>query len=102
MLVEQNKELLSKVEHNWQVLGCKATFINGSAEAFLKATTAHYNLIYLDPARRDALKQKKFLLEDLSPNILELQSVLLQKADKVLTKLSPMIDISYLCIRYPR
>ena len=95
-LVEQNKELLSKVEHNWQVLGRKATFINGSAEAFLKATTTHYNLIYLDPARRDILKQKKFLLEDLSPNILELQSVLLQKADKVFTKLSPMIDISYL------
>ena len=100
-LVEQNKELLSKVEHNWQVLGRKATFINGSAEAFLKATTAHYNLIYLDPARRDALKQKKFLLEDLSPNILELQSVLLQKADKVLTKLSPMIDISYLLHTLP-
>jgi len=91
-LVEENEELLSKVKHNWQVLDRKATFINGSAEAFLKATTAHYNLIYLDPARRDTLKQKKFLLEDLSPNILELQSVLLQKADKVLTKLSPMID----------
>ena len=101
-LVEQNKELLSKVEHNWQVLGRKATFINGSAEAFLKATTAHYNLIYLDPARRDVLKQKKFLLEDLSPNILELQSVLLQKADKVLTKLSPMIDISYLLHTLPK
>ena len=101
-LVEQNKELLSKVEHNWQVLGRKATFINGSAEAFLKATTAHYNLIYLDPARRDILKQKKFLLEDLSPNILELQSVLLQKADKVLTKLSPMIDISYLLHTLPK
>ena len=101
-LVEQNKELLSKVEHNWQVLGRKATFINGSAEAFLKATTTHYNLIYLDPARRDALKQKKFLLKDLSPNILELQSVLLQKADKVLTKLSPMIDISYLLHTLPK
>jgi len=101
-LVEQNKELLSKVEHNWQVLGRKATFINGSTEAFLKATTAHYNLIFLDPARRDALKQKKFLLEDLSPNILELQSVLLQKADKVFTKLSPMIDISYLLHTLPK
>ena len=101
-LVEENEELLSKVKHNWQVLERKATFINGSAEAFLKATTAHYNLIYLDPDRRDALKQKKFLLEDLSPNILELQSVLLQKADKVLTKLSPMIDISYLLHTLPK
>lgn len=101
-LVEQNEELLSKVEHNWQLLERKATFINGTAEDFLKATTIHYNLIYLDPARRDTLKQKKFLLEDLSPNILELQSVLLQKADKVLTKLSPMIDISYLLHTLPK
>ena len=101
-LVEQNEELLSKVEHNWQLLERKATFINGTAEDFLKATTVHYNLIYLDPARRDTLKQKKFLLEDLSPNILELQSVLLQKADKVLTKLSPMIDISYLLHTLPK
>ena len=68
----------------------------------MKATTGHYNLIYLDPDRRDALKQKKFLLEDLSPNILELQSVLLQKADKVLTKLSPMINISYLLHTLPK
>ena len=101
-LVEQNEELLSKVEHNWQLLERKATFINGTAEDFLKATTVHYNFIYLDPARRDTLKQKKFLLEDLSPNILELQSVLLQKADKVLTKLSPMIDISYLLHTLPK
>ena len=101
-LVEQNEELLSKVEHNWQLLERKATFINGTAEDFLKATTVHYNLIYLDPARRDTLKQKKFLLEDLSPNILELQPVLLQKADKVLTKLSPMIDISYLLHTLPK
>ena len=95
-LVEENEELLSKVKHNWQVLERKATFINGSAEAFLKATTGHYNLIYLDPDRRDALKQKKFLLEDLSPNILELQSVRLQRPKKVLARITLMLESNYL------
>ncbi|GJH40867.1 hypothetical protein RCZ04_14170 [Capnocytophaga sp. HP1101] len=101
-LVEQNEELLSKVQHNWQILGRRASFVNSDAEDFLQTTTAHYNLIYLDPARRDAHKQKKFLLEDLSPNILDLQALLLQKADKVLTKLSPMIDLSYLLHTLPK
>ncbi|AVM49702.1 class I SAM-dependent methyltransferase [Capnocytophaga sp. oral taxon 878] len=101
-LVEQDEELLSKVQHNWHLLGRKANFINKAAEYFIKETTTHYDIIYLDPARRDVHKQKKFLLEDLSPNILELQPLLLQKADKVLTKLSPMIDLNYLLLTLPK
>ena len=95
-LVEEQSELLSIVQHNWEVLGRKATFVNKKAEAFLADTSQHYDVLYIDPARRDAQQQKKFLLEDLSPNILELQSLLLEKADKVITKLSPLIDIHYL------
>ncbi|EKY07431.1 hypothetical protein HMPREF9075_02041 [Capnocytophaga sp. oral taxon 332 str. F0381] len=95
-LVEQDAELLQLVAQNWKVLGRKATFVNSDAESFLQATTAHYDVIYIDPARRDHQLQKKFLLEDLSPNILELQELLLKKSAKVITKLSPLIDIHYL------
>ena len=95
-LVEEQPELLSIVQHNWEVLERKATFVNKKAEAFLADTSQHYDVLYIDPARRDAQQQKKFLLEDLSPNILELQPLLLEKADKVITKLSPLIDIHYL------
>lgn len=95
-LVERDEELLSKVEHNWEVLGRKASFENREAEVFLEHTPYKFNAIYIDPARRDANNGKKFLLGDLSPNILELQEMLLQKSDKVVTKLSPLIDLSYL------
>ena len=95
-LVEEQPELLSIVQHNWEVLERKATFVNKKAEAFLADTSQHYDVLYIDPARRDAQQQKKFLLEDLSPNILELQPLLLEKVDKVITKLSPLIDIHYL------
>jgi hypothetical protein len=34
-LVEQNTELLEIVEHNWNILGRKAKFINQKLEDFL-------------------------------------------------------------------
>lgn len=95
-LIEQNSELLELVKHNWDVLGRKATFINRNLEEFLHENTHKYNLIYVDPARRDADKNKKFLLEDLSPNLLEIQEKLSAISDQIIIKLSPLIDISYL------
>lgn len=95
-MVEQNRSLLEMVKHNWAVLGLHATFVNKDLHDFLGDTAEKFNAAYLDPARRDAQKKKVFLLEDLSPNILEIQEVLLEKAETVMIKLSPLIDISYL------
>ena len=95
-LVEQNAELLAIVKHNWNVLKRDADFINENLENFLKINQKQFDLIYLDPARRDEHKNKRFLLEDLSPNLLEIQDQLCNCSDKVLIKLSPLIDISYL------
>ena len=95
-LVEQNRELLDIVQHNWKILGKKAIFFNNTLENFLAENQRRFDLIYLDPARRDANKNKKFLLEDLSPNLLEIQENLLKTAPEILVKLSPLIDISYL------
>lgn len=95
-LVEQNTELLEIVKHNWTVLNRKANFINDNLENFLAKNQKKFDLIYLDPARRDEHKNKKFLLEDLSPNLLEIQDQLFNFSNEVLIKLSPLIDISYL------
>lgn len=95
-LVEQNTELLEIVKHNWEVLGRNAYFINSNLETFLGENTERFDLVYLDPARRDSHKNKKFLLEDLSPNLLEIQNKLCEISDRIIIKLSPLIDISYL------
>jgi len=95
-LVEQNTELLEIVKHNWTVLNRNANFINDNLENFLVKNQEKFDLIYLDPARRDEHKNKKFLLEDLSPNLLEIQDQLFNFSNEVLIKLSPLIDISYL------
>ncbi|MCU7616730.1 RsmD family RNA methyltransferase [Chryseobacterium sp. PBS4-4] len=95
-LVEQNPELLKIVEHNWKILGKRAKFINQKLEGFLDQNSETFDVIYLDPARRDNNKNKVFLLEDLSPNILEIQEKLLSISKEVVIKLSPLIDLKYL------
>ncbi|MCS4304653.1 class I SAM-dependent methyltransferase [Chryseobacterium sp. BIGb0232] len=95
-LIEQNTELLEIVEHNWTTLGKKARFINQKLEDFLNENQENFDSIYLDPARRDQNKNKVFLLEDLSPNILEIQEKLISISDQVIVKLSPLIDLKYL------
>lgn len=95
-LIERDENLLKIVEHNWSVLGRNATFISKPLEDFIAETSEQFDVIYLDPARRSLEKRKVFLLEDLSPNILETQDRLLEMGSLVMTKLSPMIDLSYL------
>jgi len=95
-LIEQNTELLEIVKHNWEVLGRKANFINQKLEDFLEKNTEKFDLIYLDPARRDNHNRKVFLLEDLSPNVVEIQEKLVEISDEILIKLSPLIDLQHL------
>ena len=102
-LVEQNPELIKIVEHNWGILNRKAKFINQNLETFLENLPENqtdrftkFDVVYLDPARRDQHNKKKFLLEDLSPNLLEIEGKLHSISDMIIVKLSPLIDISYL------
>lgn len=95
-LIEQNPDLLEIVRNNWNILGKKATFVNQKLEDFLEENKEVFDVIYLDPARRDSNKNKVFLLEDLSPDILAIQQRLLSSAQKVVIKLSPLIDLKYL------
>ncbi|MDO5615195.1 MAG: class I SAM-dependent methyltransferase [Cruoricaptor ignavus] len=95
-LVEQNTTLLDLVKHNWEILGKNAKFLNQNLLQFLQENTAKYDLVYIDPARRDSQKKKVFLLEDLSPNLLEIQEKLWDFSNEIIIKLSPLIDLKYL------
>lgn len=95
-LIEQNAELLEVVKHNWEVLGRKANFINQKLEDFLENNQEKFDLVYLDPARRDNHNRKVFLLKDLSPNLIEIQERLSEISEEILIKLSPLIDLQHL------
>ena len=95
---EQNAELAGAVARNFAKLG--ADNIEVRNETVTPETELpEADLIYADPARRNAAGRKVFLLEDCTPDILTLLPMLLRKAPAVLLKLSPMADLAMLAER---
>lgn len=91
--VETNEALCQLAEHNFKALNLNITVVCKNTYDFLSQETKSYNLIYLDPARRDNIGQKVISIADCSPNLLEIQDKLLTIADELLVKYSPMLDI---------
>lgn len=95
---ERDAELAAAAERNFARLD--ATGIEVRCETVTSGTELpEADLIYADPARRDAAGRKVFLLEDCTPDILTLLPLLLRKAPAVLLKLSPMADLAMLAER---
>ena len=91
--VEQNAELCRIAEHNFSLQHSAISIHNTSAEEFLQ-TADQYDLIFLDPARRDSHGGKVFRLEDCTPNVVELLPTLLAHGKRLMIKLSPMLDLT--------
>jgi len=97
--VEQNAELCRIAAHNFSrptpslPKGKEIRVHCCSAEEFLK-TAGQYDLIFLDPARRDAHGSKVFRLEDCTPNVIEMLPTLLAHGQRLMIKLSPMLDLT--------
>ena len=89
--VEQNAELCRIATHNFAAK--PITIHHSTAEDFL-ASAGQYDLIFLDPARRDSYGGKVFRLEDCTPNVVELLPALLTHGKRIMIKLSPMLDIT--------
>lgn len=99
---ERDTVLMETVRHNFALLGVSnAVFnafdINPRDDAWLESLRAFRpDVIYLDPARRNASGHKVFLLEECSPDVTALLPQLLEIAPKVIIKVSPMADLTML------
>ena len=91
--VERQPELCALARHNFDILQTNIKVYNESAEEYLKHCEPK-DCIYIDPARRDSLGRKTVSIADCTPDVVTLQDLLLQKAETVMVKLSPMLDIS--------
>jgi len=92
--VEQNAELSRAVQQNFGQLGTtNVQFVCDTAESFLEKNTAAFDLLYLDPARRDGAGGRVFRLEDCQPDVLKIKDLLLRTAPRVLLKTAPLLDI---------
>ncbi len=91
--VEMNPELCRTAGHNFSVLGKNIDVFCKDAETFLAETDTCFDLLFLDPARRDIHGHKVYALDECQPNVVSLLPILRQKCRECLIKLSPMLDI---------
>ena len=96
--VERQPHLCEAARHNFQLLGLEnAEVVCGDGVEYLKNLPFPFNAqspltIYLDPARRDENGKKNYAISDCTPDVVALKDLLLEKAGRVMIKLSPMLD----------
>lgn len=92
--VERNEELCSIAQHNFSLFQEKnIKVVHADSIDFLRKHTEKVSCIFIDPARRNENGGKVFRISDCEPNVESLHDELLAKSDKVIVKLSPMLDI---------
>lgn len=92
--VERQIELCKLAEHNFYSLNISNIDIyNDDSFVFLKKMEK-VDCLFIDPARRDEHGRKTILLSDCEPDVSVIQSLLLEKSETVMIKLSPMLDIT--------
>ncbi len=92
--VERNQDLCRLARHNLPLLGVgQLHVLNSTAEDVLQ-DLPHQHLLYVDPARRDPHGRKTVAISDCTPDVGQLNDLLMEKADYTIVKLSPMLDLS--------
>ncbi len=92
--LERDPQLAAVAKENFQRLGVtNVEVVCCSAEEYLENCTQKFDWIYVDPDRRGTKGEKRVLLEDCSPNVLEVWSDMERISDRVAVKCSPMFDV---------
>jgi len=91
--VEPDAALLAITQHNLHLLGAKNILFHvKTAEAFIHSSAENYDLLYTDPSRRSH-SQKIIRLIDSFPDVVALNATLIKKAQEVIIKASPLLDL---------
>ncbi len=91
--VERYPEYCQAAAHNFKALRtANIQIINSDCREILDSIQA--DTFYIDPARRSDTNKRLFALGDCEPNILELKKTLLQQAQRLIIKISPMADLT--------
>lgn len=93
--VEIDVNLAQISQYNFEVLGAKnIQNFNADGLSFLSQSDKQFDWIYIDPSRRNLKKGKVVFLEDYTPNITTHKDLLFSKADNILLKTAPLLDLS--------
>lgn len=92
---EINEDLSAIVKHNFKQLQVEnCTFYANDSTNVLNELNQKWDWIYIDPSRRNDAKGKVFMLKDCLPNVPDLLDFYFEKANSILIKTAPLLDIS--------
>lgn len=96
---ECDKSLCDMARHNLPLLGMKNVQVHNTTSDKIVDEMGGFDLIFVDPSRRDSSGRKVIALADCSPDIEAMSGRLKEQARVVLVKLSPMLDITEALLR---
>ena len=99
--VEPQRQLCDILSHNLKLLQSETVQIHQTTMEDFIQDMEPVDFLYLDPSRRNVQGSRVVSLEDCTPNMVQYKDVLLQKAKKVMLKLSPMLDIKRALAQLP-
>lgn len=93
--VESDERLCGLARHNFEALNLQnVKVVCSTAENFMNQTDLEFDLIFVDPDRRNKQGKKLVRIDDYSPDLRYLQQQIREKSKEAFYKLSPIIDIS--------
>ena len=98
---EKNKELQYIAQHNFKTLASGIISLHQNGLKYLQTVQEKFDLIYIDPGRRNENNQKVFKLSHYTPNILEHIDLLFEKGSNILVKTAPFLDIKQVLNELP-
>lgn len=94
-----NQQNVDCARHNFELFGMNNARVicDDSIEWLKNNPNGHFDTIFADPARRGDNNKRTYALSDCSPNITASLPLLRKYSDRLLLKVSPMLDITAVC-----
>ncbi|MCM1521204.1 MAG: class I SAM-dependent methyltransferase [Muribaculaceae bacterium] len=91
--IEIDSRTASVLRQNVETLGLSesVTVIEGDSTEWLKNNYDTFDVIYIDPARRDSAG-RHFTLRNCHPDVISLMPLLMERGRKIIVKASPMLN----------
>lgn len=93
--LERTPEVSYSLQYNASVMGLdNIDAVCADSVEWIKRTDRKFDLIFIDPARRDGDGGRIYNLADCEPDVVDLMQRMLEVAPEVIVKASPMFDIA--------
>ena len=100
--IEKDKNKAETLTHNLKIKKiANIEVINGDSIDYLRDSQLMFDVIFIDPARRDASLRRVYAITDCEPDVGKFLNDILEKTGKLMIKASPLLDITQTVKDFP-